>query len=51
MTDYLLDGIEVYGDYIQDHQRSIYNDIFVGDAFDVIDGLDQYDMILMGDVL
>jgi SAM-dependent methyltransferase len=46
-----LDGIEVYGDYIQDHQRAIYNDIFVGDAFDVIDGLNQYDMILMGDVL
>jgi hypothetical protein len=46
-----LDGIEVFGDYIQEHQRAIYNDIFIGDAFDVIDGLDQYDMIMMGDVL
>jgi len=46
-----LDGIEVFGDYIQDHQRAIYNDIFIGDAFDVIDGLAQYDMIIMGDVL
>ena len=46
-----LDGIEVCGDYIQDHQRAIYNDIFIGDAFDVIDGLGQYDMIIMGDVL
>lgn len=46
-----LDGIEVFGDYIQDHQRAIYNDIFIGDAFDVIDELDRYDMIIMGDVL
>jgi hypothetical protein len=46
-----LDGIEVFGDYIQEHQRAIYNDIFIGDAFDVIDGLGRYDMILMGDVL
>ena len=46
-----LDGIEVYADYIQDHQRAVYNDIFIGDAFDVMDGLDQYDMIILGDVL
>jgi len=46
-----LDGIEVFGDYIQDHQRAIYNDIFIGNAYDVIDGLGQYDMIIMGDVL
>jgi hypothetical protein len=46
-----LDGIEVFGDYIQDHQRAIYNDIMIGDAFDIIDGLGQYDMIIMGDVL
>lgn len=46
-----LDGIEVFGDYIQEHQRAIYNDIYIGDAFDVIDQLGQYDMILLGDVL
>ena len=46
-----LDGIEVFADYIQDHQRAIYDDIFIGDAFDIIDGLGDYDMIIMGDVL
>lgn len=46
-----LDGIEVFGDYIQDHQRAIYDDIYIGDAFEMIDQLGQYDMILVGDVL
>lgn len=46
-----LDGIEVFEDYVQDHQRAIYNDIYIGDAFDVIDRLGNYDMIILGDVL
>ena len=36
-----LDGIEAFGDYIQDHQQAIYNEIHVGDAFDVIDELEE----------
>ena len=46
-----IDGIEVFPDYIQDHQKAIYNDIFIGNAFDVIDTLGVYDMIVLGDVL
>ncbi len=46
-----LDGIEVFEDYIQDHQRAIYNDIYIGDAFDVIDRVGNYDLIILGDVL
>lgn len=46
-----LDGIEIFGDYIQDHQRAIYDDIFIGDAFEAIDRLGHYDLIIMGDVL
>lgn len=46
-----LDGIEAFPDYIQAHQRAIYDDILIGDAFDVIDTLGQYDVILVGDVL
>ena len=46
-----LDGIEVYEDYIQDHQRALYDEIFIGDAFDIIDQLGQYDLIVIGDVL
>jgi hypothetical protein len=46
-----IDGIEVFGDYIQDHQRAIYDTIHVGDAFEIIDDLGTYDMIILGDVL
>jgi hypothetical protein len=46
-----IDGIEVFENYIQEHQRAIYDDIFIGDAFDVIDTVGQYDMVILGDVL
>ena len=46
-----LDGIEIFGDYIQDHQRALYDQIHIGDAYDVIDTLDNYDMVVLGDVL
>jgi tetratricopeptide (TPR) repeat protein len=46
-----IDGIEVFPDYIQEHQRAIYDDIYIGDAFEVIDRLADYDLIILGDVL
>jgi hypothetical protein len=46
-----LDGIEVFADYIQEHQKAIYNQIHIGDAYDIIDRLDNYDVVIMGDVL
>jgi hypothetical protein len=46
-----IDGIEVFGDCIQAHQRAVYNDIHIGDAADVLDRLGAYDLILLGDVL
>jgi len=46
-----LDGIEIFEDYIQEHQRIIYNNIYIGDAFYVIDRLGKYDLIIIGDVL
>ena len=46
-----IDGIEILPEYIQDHQRAIYDQIFIGNAFDVIDGLEMYDVIILGDVL
>ena len=36
---------------ICDHHRYIYSNIHIGDAFDVIDGLDDYDYIYIGDCL
>jgi hypothetical protein len=46
-----IDGIEAYEPYIQAHQRAIYDAIHIGDAFDVIDTLGTYEMIIIGDVL
>ena len=46
-----LDGIEAFPDYVQAHQRAIYDDIYTGDAFNVIDNLGTYEVILIGDVL
>ena len=46
-----VDGIEAFPDYVQDHQRAIYDDTYTGDAFDVIDNLGTYEVILIGDVL
>jgi 2-polyprenyl-3-methyl-5-hydroxy-6-metoxy-1,4-benzoquinol methylase len=46
-----IDGIEIFTDYIQDHQKSIYDEIYIGNAFDVIDTLGAYDVIILGDVL
>ncbi len=46
-----IDGIEIFPDYVQDHQKAIYDEIYIGDAFEVIDSLGTYDMIMLGDVL
>lgn len=47
----IIDGIEAFESYIQPHQRHIYNNIYIGDAYDVIDGLGIYDLVIIGDVL
>lgn len=47
----IIDGIEVFGEYIQAHQRAIYNNIYIGNAFEVIDKLGNYDVIILGDIL
>ncbi|MBF0330027.1 MAG: class I SAM-dependent methyltransferase [Nitrospirae bacterium] len=47
----ILDGIEIFPDYIQDHQKAIYNKIFIGNAFEYIDVIGVYDLIIAGDVL
>jgi spermidine synthase len=46
-----IDGIEVFADYIQNHQRDIYDRIHIGDAFEIVPQLRPYDMIILGDVL
>lgn len=46
-----IDGIEVFEDYIQEHQRAIYDDIYIGNAIEVMDDLGLYDLVLLCDVV
>jgi hypothetical protein len=46
-----IDGIEIFAEYIQDHQKDIYDEIYIGDALDIIGSLGNYDVIVLGDVL
>ena len=46
-----IEGIEAFPQYIQEHQKAVYDKIHIGNAFEVIDALGSYDMIILGDVL
>ena len=47
-----VDGIESFAPYITDLQQEIYDNIFIGDAVDLIPKNDiYYDMIIASDVL
>jgi hypothetical protein len=46
-----IDGIEVFQPYLTPVHEFIYNNIFIGNAIDILPGLkDKYDLILMIDV-
>jgi len=46
-----IDGIEGYENYISPHHRFIYDNIYIGDAIEILPGLDSYDFIFIGDVI
>ncbi|UCE60909.1 MAG: hypothetical protein JSU63_03990 [Phycisphaerales bacterium] len=46
-----LEGIEIYQEYLTPLHDFIYDEIHIGHALEVIDGLGNYDVIFMGDVL
>jgi SAM-dependent methyltransferase len=48
-----VDGVEAFPDYIGELQRQIYDQIFLGDAREVLPTLatDSYDLVLMVDVI
>ena len=46
-----IDGIEAFEPYIKDHQKYIYSNLYIGDAYEVIGKLDNYDYIYIGDCL
>ena len=46
-----IDGIEVFEKYLGVIQKTVYNNIYIGDAKDVIKTLGKYDMIICTAVL
>lgn len=46
-----IDGIEIYEPYILAHHEQIYDRIYKGNALDILPELEQYDLILLIDVL
>lgn len=55
-TDYAkrtrrIDAIEVFGPYVTPLQRSIYDEIHIGDAIEVLPQLASYDLVLLIDIL
>ena len=46
-----IDGIEIFEKYIGRLQREIYDNIYIGNAVDVLPTLGDYDMIICSDVL
>ena len=46
-----IDGIEIFESYIMDHHRVIYDEIYIGNALEIMPERDCYDLILLIDVL
>lgn len=47
-----VDGIEIFETYLRPFHRELYDHIHIGNALDILPGLDQnYDLILLVDVL
>ncbi|WP_238916668.1 methyltransferase domain-containing protein [Clostridium sp. YIM B02555] len=47
-----IDGIEIFEKSIDNYHRDFYNNIYIGDAYEIVnDNFNKYDLIIMGDVL
>ncbi|HUW62588.1 MAG TPA: tetratricopeptide repeat protein [Candidatus Bathyarchaeia archaeon] len=46
-----IDGIEVFEPYIQALQRAVYSNILVEDIREAVKHIDEYDLIIAGDVI
>ncbi|MGA1789873.1 MAG: hypothetical protein ACMUIM_00180 [bacterium] len=49
----IIEGVEVYGEYIQDHQRYIYNHVFISEALDFLTKYKgpKYDVAIAIDII
>jgi len=46
-----IDGVELFEPYIQAHQRALYNHIRIEDVRSAAANMDEYDLIIAGDVI
>ena len=46
-----IDGIEIFEKYVTRLQRDIYDNIYIGNAIDILGTLGRYDMIICSDML
>ncbi len=46
-----IDGLELFEPYIQAHHRTLYNNILIGDIRERAASLEQYELIIAGDVI
>jgi len=46
-----IDGIEIFERYVGTLQRLVYDNIYIGDAVEVIDKLGVYDLVICSDML
>jgi FKBP-type peptidyl-prolyl cis-trans isomerase 2 len=46
-----IDGIEIFEKYVTPLQQQIYDNIYIGNAIEILPTLDNYDMIICSDML
>jgi hypothetical protein len=46
-----IDCIEIFPEYLNNTHRHIYNNVFIGNAYSVIDNLEDYDLIIATDII
>ncbi len=46
-----IDGIEGYPDYLTEMHRYLYNEIYTGDALEVMKRVSSYDLVFLGDII
>jgi len=48
-----IDGIEIFSKYVEKFKwvKMLYNNIYIGDAYSLINNLPSYDLIIAGDVV
>lgn len=46
-----VDGIEGYAAYLHEAHRFIYDEVFIGDALEILPRSEAYDLIFLGDII